>query len=355
MFPLLAMGLLGLSGSALGQQYFKDKREAALAEGISQQLGQAPQYPTDPSGMGPPTQGSGLLADPSDITRQLQFAQGLMKMPGGAEALQAFEPVLGRAIQNKQWTAQYEQQAHQWQAQEDRLTDQFQKQFGLQQAEARAMAAQRLQEQQNWQREFEQRLADAAERRRMEGERLGLERQRFALEKSRAERADRAEGALKIPQGYGMVNTATGPSLAPAPGTTDFAKAKSGEQAMVDAIGNVDALMDQYLGPQTIEAGGVPVRKGGVGAEWWGPDKASMVAKRGAIIAAVGAMRDAGVLQEGEYKRFEDMLPDVSSHTTSRKTFEAGYAEARRQFQQKLDSHRKANPWLVPPPPAGFK
>ena len=37
------------------------------------------------------------------------------------------------------------------------------------------------------------------------------------------------------------------------------------------------------------------------------------------------------------------------------KAFEAAYTGIRDEFTRKLKTHRSANPWLVPPPPPGYK
>jgi hypothetical protein len=340
MVPLLALGLL--AGNALANDYVDKSRREKLSEGLGGLLGKPEGARAGDEG---PVQvpGSGLLADPSDIQKQMQFAQGLMGLPGGATALQSFAPLLNQAIQSKQWTAGQAQQADQYGRTEQRLVDQFAQTKDWQQQEADRL-------QSNWKAQFEQQAAQQAFQRQMEGARLQLSRQSEARQAA----ADKV-GSSKLPSGYGVVDTATGVSLAPMKGTENYAKAVGAEGAIVNAMGAIDSLMDQYLGKEVETRGGNVVRRGGVGSETWGPAAAEMAGKRGGLLAALGQAREMGVLDKNEYDRLTQQLPETGEWFRGRGSWEAAYKEIRSQFAGKLKTHRAANPWLVPPPPPGYK
>jgi hypothetical protein len=274
----------------------------------------------------------------------MQVAQGLLAQPGGARALQAFAPMLSQAIQSKQWSAGQAQQADQYGRTEQRLTDQFAQTKDWQQQEADRMQA-------NWQAQMDETLRQNAYSRQMEGARLALSQSADA----RAARGAGKDDGPKLPVGYGVVQAASGATLMPMPGTQDFAKAKGGEGALVNAIGAIDSLMDQYLGKEVQTRGGNVVRRGGVGSETWGPAAAEMAGKRGGLLAALGQAREMGVLDKNEYDRLTQQLPETGEWFRGRGSWESAYKEIRSQFAGKLKSHREANPWLVPPPPPGYK
>jgi exonuclease VII large subunit len=298
--------------------------------------------------------GSGLMADPTNIANQMKFAQGLIALPGGQKALQSFAPMLQQAIQSKQWQQGQQQQQRQFETTDSRLTDQFDQTKTWQQQEAdRAQA--------NWKAQFEQTARQQAQQLHMEGARLSLAQQSAAREakESAWRMAGGATGGEKIPSGYGVVDTASGKSLAPLRGTKDFATATAAEGTLTSTIGTIDALMDEYLGKEETTAGGNTRRVGGYGSEWDLPfsNKApltSMNNKRGSIIAALGTAREMGVLDKNEYERLTKQLPEVNDLRSKPEAFEAAYKGIRGEFQRKLETHRKANPWLVPPPPPGY-
>jgi hypothetical protein len=344
-------GLLALAGMAYGQQRWNDRKRGELAEGIKGLLGTPEGARAGEEG---PVQipGTGLLADPANVEKQMQFAQGLLGMRGGDKALQAFAPMLQQSIQSKQWKAGQDQQQSQFDTTDARLTDQFSQTKDWQKQEAdRAQA--------NWTKQFEQQAQQQAMQRQMEGARLALSQRNAAGEQ--AEREWRMKGgaaggeAGKLPAGYGVVDTASGRSLMPMPGTENFGKAKAAEGALTNTIGVIDSLMDDYLGKEvTNKLTGKPERRDGMGSELWGPGYTQMNSKRGSIIAALGTAREMGVLDKNEYERLTKQLPEVDEITRSDKSFAAAYKGVRDEFARKLDTHRKANPWLVPPPPPGY-
>jgi hypothetical protein len=293
--------------------------------------------------------GTGLMADPSNVANQFQFAQGLMALPGGQKALQSFAPMLSQAIQSKQFDRTDARMGDQF----NRTFDQTQQHQDQQQSNWADQQA-RLQEQ--WKAQFDQSAAQAAFQRQMESARLA-QSERFHMDtENRADkRAAAGAGGDKIPTGYGVVDTASGKSLAPMPGTENFAKAKEAEGATVDTINTINSYMDDYLGKEVKTPDGNIKRMGGMGSEQWGPGRAQMEAKRGSIIAQMGAMRDMGVLQKEEYERLANALPTPDKIFTSDKSVQAAYSGLRDEFGRKLERQRKANPWLVPPPPPGYK
>jgi hypothetical protein len=332
MLPFLA-----LAGMGLAQKYFSDQ----LTEKTAGLLG-APESAR--AGDEGPVQikGSGLLADPASLQNQMKFAQGLLAMPGGERALRGFAPMLQQAVQSKQWEAGQAQQASQFDRGENRMASQFAAGQDWQQQEAQR-------QQGNWQATFDEQARQNAISRANESARLALAQQAEA----RQAKAGGKEDGIKLPSGYVVAPGAQG--LMPLPGTQDYGKVMGGQGALVNALGSIDALMDQYLGKEVETRGGNVVRRGGVGSETFGPDAASMAGKRGSILAAMGQMREMGVLDANEYKRLTEQLPETGEWTRGRGSWESAYKEVRSEFARKLKSHQTANPWLIPPPPPGYK
>lgn len=86
--PLLAAGFAGHSL----MDYFQSRDRGLLQAGINEALGSAPGIfdpsSSDPMMMGGQVDpGSGLLADPTNINNQLQFARDIIGLPGSGEAL----------------------------------------------------------------------------------------------------------------------------------------------------------------------------------------------------------------------------------------------------------------------------
>ena len=338
------LGLLAMLGMGLAQQHYQGK----LNEGIQGLLGSADKYGAGEEGP-TKTPGRGLLADPTNVENQFDFAKGLMALPGGARALQSFAPMLQQAIQSKQWQQGQAQQENQFGRSEQRMGQQFQ-------TTREDTAAHNQQLQSNWQAQFDETLRQNAYQRQMEAARMQMAQQAAA---AAAAKKDDDGGGFKPPVGYGIVDLAGGgKGVAPAPGTKDFGTAKADEQALVNAYNSIAELRDMYEGKAHPTEGGGTRRSGGIGNEWFGgPDAAAMNAKRGSAISNLGTLvREMGVLDKQEYERLTKQLPEVDSWIpTSKKTFGAGYGEVQREIMAKLKAHRAAYPWLVPPPPPGYK
>jgi hypothetical protein len=343
-----ALGLGLLAANAFGNDYFAGKQRDKLAEGMKGLLGSAEGARAGDEG---PVQipGSGLLADPTNIENQMKFAQGLMALPGGQRALQSFAPMLQQSIQSKQWEKGQQQQQQQFETTDARLVDQFGQTKDWQQQEANRTQA-------NWAAQFEQQRQQQAQQARIEAARLALSQQSAAGEaKEREWRMAGGGAAGKAPPMWGVVDTASGKSLMPSPGTEPFAKAKESEGVLTNAISTIDSLMDDYLGKEvTNKITGLPERRDGMGSESWGPGYTQMNSKRGSIIAALGSAREMGVLDKNEYERLTKQLPEVDEWFRGNKSFETAYKGVRDEFDRKLQTHRRANPWLVPPPPPGY-
>jgi hypothetical protein len=371
-FPLL-LGLGILAGNELFRQQRVKTREEETASQYRGLLGQA-----GGNVMGPPTeagemgyrQGTGLLADPSNVGNQLQFAAGIAGLPGQQAA---GLNMLNAAMQRAQSSEQAKIGQNQWQQQFDRQTGRD------------ALADTR------YATEWDANRADQAERARLANQAAGLDQSRFGLEQGRyglAERQfglgqnqwqqefdlrKRAQDRLdkladakvdgpdlpKLPVGYGWQPDGQGGMVAaPAKGTPDWSKGVAGLQSLTAADKNIGTLVDMLSGVERVTPGGVKVRSGGLGTEMFGENAGKYSALRAAVIADVAKLRDMGVLQAGELERLEEQLPDPSSKwgplQQNSKT-KKSYEELRQQFRAKRDSHVQANPWLLPPVPPGFK
>jgi hypothetical protein len=235
--------------------------------------------------------------------KQMQFAQGLMGRPVGARRF-AYEPMLGRALQSRQHSQDTERQVQQYQQSEARLTDQFAKNYGLSQDQASEAARQHLVQQQQWEATFKAQRAETAARLGMERERLGLEERRLSAA---------GEAGPKLPAGYMPVQSASGVVAMPAPGTPDYAKVTDGESSLVAAGQNIDRLLDIFMGVEQTTPASKKIRVGGTGSELWGEKAKEMSTIRSSIMTAMGQMQNAGVLQVGDFERYEKLLPDPST------------------------------------------
>lgn len=356
--PIL-MGLALLAGNQIYGRRLAEQRDQALADKFAGLLGapaQAMGPPDEQGGMGW-SGGRGLLADPTNPTNQLAFASGVTQIPGQSRAgLELLNSAFQRAQQGQQFTQQEGRQASQWGQEQARLVDQFGQQQALTREQMGATAEDRQRLANQWAQEFEARRQDA--QRQAEQQRQQLAISQGHLDVARQGADAKAGAAPKLPVGYGLVNSASGVVAAPLPGTDDYAKVTAKDQNLADARARIGTMIDMIEGVETTDARtGKKVRKGGIGSELWGDNAAKYSTLRGQIIADVAVLRDMGVLQSGEMERIEDQLPDPSKWTSGlrrNKSMSKSYQELGDQFKVKSAAHRQANPWLDPPPPAGF-
>lgn len=364
--PLL-LGLGLLAGNQMVLQRRRDAREADINERYRGLLGVAPgaMGPETAGGeMGGPTGGTGLLADPNNVQRQMQYAAGVIGIPRQREQGLA---MLNAAMVRAQQQEEAKRQASQWA-----------QQFGLQQQQFQ-------QGQANYEQTFRAGREDAAE----SGRRWNLGRDfqlgqdarqasqwtaEHALRVNADARAAEAAriataagdagvegmvGAPKLPAGYGWMPGAGGKLIAaPVPGTPDHVKGVQGLSSLRDTDELIGNMLDTMQGKETLTRNGRKVRIGGTGTETHGDQAARLSQMRGAIISGIAKLRDMGVLQAGEMERIEDELPDPTgwgSVLKRNKTIEAAYDELRKQFRSKQRGHLEAHPWLVPPLPPGFQ
>lgn len=361
MLPLLlAAGLLG--AGSFGQKWLKQRDEEDLAQKYRGLLGQA-----GADNMGPPTEGgqmghspgSGLLADPNDPTRQLQFAAGVLGLPGQTQrGLSMLDSAFGRAQQAGQFKASQGQQQAQFDAAQTRQAEQFGQSFGLQKDQFANQQAQQERQAQQWLEEFTKRTQDTAFQQQMARDQLAVSRGHLSLAQSEAATKAGANGGLPaLEKGWTYVPSASGIVAAPIPGTADFSKAMAGGQGLRDADARVSEFMDLLGGKEIETRGGKKMRTGGTGTELWGEGAAKLSTLRGGIIADVAKLRDMGVLQQGELENIEKQLPDPTSWTgpmQNNKSTLAAYKALQDQIKVKQANYVKAHPWMVPPPPAGF-
>jgi hypothetical protein len=342
MFPLLALGLMGLltggslaGGTAIGQR-MADKREQEGGDKVTSLLGQGARD------MGPPTEegamgrspGFGLLQDPGNVENQARFIQGLLTLPKGqrAAASQMYGDMFSRLQQQGQFKDSQAQQAGQFDRQETRLGNQWGQQFGFQQDEARRAARQ-------WGADF------------------GLRQQEFsarALEQlQKLQDAGKPE-LPKLSPGWMYGPSASGTVAMPIPGTKDYADVTGVEQSLIGADSNIGRFLDVYAGKQQGAQG---IRVGGTGNELSGEKAGELSTIRGKIIADVAVLQNKGVLQAGELEQIEKMLADptkwLADFTSTKKGTTKSYETLRQQFKDKLVAHRNSNPWLLPAPPPG--
>lgn len=358
--------LMLLAGNEAFKRIRKERDAEEVQQAIKAMLGVAgaPMGPEAPDGsMGAPTGGTGLLADPSNPGRQLEFAGGLAGLKGatGVRGLQMLESAFARAQQAQQFEAEQRRMAGQFQQQETSAADRFAKTFGLQQsAEERAGRGEqrdfardvRLGDQ--WERQFKASQANADRSYGLAASAQELDRQRQV-----AQAAAAAAAGLAPPNNHTWFASADGIVAKPVPGTEPYAKGMAGERGFTDADARVGKLLDLFAGVEVEVPGGKgkKVRSGGYGTEIRGDIKAQYSTLRSQLIADVGRMQELGTLQPGDVERLTDLLPDLgaTSVLSSNSAIAKTYEELRREFKGKLASHRKAYPWLVPALPPGAR
>jgi hypothetical protein len=358
MLPLLlALGML--AGGSSGLQFLKDRRASDLADQYRGLLGSAPgpMGPPDESGQMGYTQGKGLLADPKDIGRQLEFASGVAGLRGQqGVGLQ----LLNAAMQRAQQEAERAQQGQQYDQSAQRQQQQFDLTFGAGRADAAAAQG-------RWDQEFGLRKNEIADQRIRWGKEFGLHenadrRAETLLGMQQQEAVDKQHAGpelARLPAGWQYVPGAAGQAVAaPVPGTTDWSKGVEGAQRLQGVDDRIGQMLDMLEGKERTTKGGVKVRQGGTGSEMFGQRAAQYSVLRGQLISDLGKLREQGVLDQKEYDRLSDQVGDpttLGSYFTRNSTMGAGYEEMRKLFRGKLQDHIAANPWLIPSVPAGFE
>jgi len=372
-FPLLALGIL--AGNELLRQYKQSSKEEQVAERYRGLLG------TAPTEMGPPTAdgemaqqpGSGLLGqignvkDPL-IREQLQLAAGITGLPGQqVPGLNMLNAAFGRAQQEAQMAQQGDQFNRSFQAGRDDASavgSRFVQSMEQQQAEARQRAQQWSQSFGLDQQRFGLQQSEAQRAASQFEQSFGLQKKRFGLEQQESDaKANAGPGMPKLEAGYQWVadpGGSGGAIAAPIPGTQDYAKGVGGLESLAQTQKQIGQFLDLVQGVEETTKQGKKVRIGGAGTEYGGQTAARMSTLRAGIISGVAKLRDMGVLQPGEMENIEEQLPDPTSlksnlTLTRQSTFGAAYGELNKQFKAKARAHLKANPWLVPTMPAGFK
>jgi hypothetical protein len=276
--------------------------------------------------------------------------------------------LLNSAFSRAQEQAQQAQQAGQYQQTFNRQGEQFAQQqqnwkdtFDANQAEAARRAAQFDQsfglQQQNATRSADQWYQDFG----LRNKEFGL-RQAADARAAAAAAADAAAGPAppKLSPGYMYQPSPDGKSVIAAPivGTPDYAKGMDKQQTLQSSIDRAGELMDLVGGKEQKTPAGNMVRSGGKGSEMFGDTAAKYSLIRGLMISDLGKLNDAGVLQEGEYARYSDMLRDpssIGSYFTGNNTMMTGYKEFQDIMKKRLSAHVKANPWLMPKLPPGYQ
>jgi hypothetical protein len=351
-------GLANLVGGYFGnvQAAKQAAIEAPYRQQLLQLLGQAPDNPEAIGQQGPAFGGSGLLANPNDPTRQIQFASGIMGLPG---QMATGSNLLNQAFMRAQQGQQFAQQ-------EGRLGTQFERQFeqqGSQWSQSHDLARQqfaesqsyREQQQQNWLQQFQQQQAQFAQQQAIARANL-----RLAQNQDQREQAviDARGGLPAAPAGQAWVNSASGMVLAPLPNTPAYEKAAGTDESLTAAQGRIDRMLSIMQGEERT-VGGRRVRVGGTGSTALTGEKAAELSGlRAELIADIAKLRDMGVLQGGEMERIEATLPDptaFSSLLSSDAFTVKAYGTLSQQFKAKADANRRVNPWLLPAPPPGTR
>jgi hypothetical protein len=343
----LAIGLLfggGRGAFAEFQRQQQMAQQAAQAAQVRGLLGAPAQY--DPglnAGPPPPDQavaqavpGSGLLGNPNDPANRMQFAAGIMGIPGleglGANVLQSIYA--------------QQQQERQFQQGEGRAASQFE-------TMRQDRAAEGTQAQTNWQAQFDAQRAAEAERLRIAQAQLGMEqgRYRMAVDAATAARTPQPAELPKPIAGYGWTVNNGRPVMAPLPGSPDYAKAVGGLESLNEGLRQVDTILNTVWG-QPRQVGGRQVRVGGTGFEAFGSQADTLALAYGNLRSAILRAQESGVIDKGEREAFSEMLANPKSWTgIATEGSKNAYESVKGQLQRKLDAYYQANPWLIPEAP----
>jgi hypothetical protein len=314
---LQLIGMLGLGN--LYNRSLQQQDRTALQQGVQAGLGQ-PNSIFDAEyfeGEEQPLQGnfnatgSGLKADPFNPINQMDFATGIMGLPGGDQFGQSvFSQALQFGQQNQRDAAGFSQRL----LEQDRGFDESQasqgREFGFRQDLADQAAFQRADE---FQRNLDQQiqLAQLKEGASMSGD-----------PRSNPNLGSIGSGWSREVDGNGNVYDR------PLPGTAPYNSAVEHIQSSENAVKLIDEQIRSISG-----------EFGGAGSELWGEESKRQGLRYRQITSMIGRLQNLGVLQEAEAKRLEDSLPDPSSITgalTSRDSMVAAYEELEKLFQNEL-------------------
>lgn len=308
MLPLLAL----LGAGAWGQDAYLNRQGQEAQGRVRGLLGSAPE--TLPAGVaGPANPGTGLMADPADPRRQLEFAAGLMGLPRRERAAAGtlFDSIMGRAsqgaLQREGWTRQEAAAAlaegnHQkrWEAEQARIDAQFQATNGL--ARERFEEDKRQYgENQAWEKyKFRQQQAIAWRADARAESAAALEKQLQELRIAQA----KGEGDAKLSPGYERVQLVNpdgsrGRVVArPIEGTPDWVKAQEGVDQLALARDNIRKFQAslQKHGTEQVGAGA------GEQKQLWSR-----------VMASIGKLDELGTLQAGDLERLKEELPDPTA------------------------------------------
>jgi len=354
MLPLL-LGLGLLAGNDWFQKHMRDQQADEVASQYRGLLGTAPgaMGPPDEAGNMGHTSGTGLLADPTNMQRQLEFAAGVSGLRGQQSAgVNLLNAAFNRAQQQQEADRTFGAGRDDAAAVQAR----FERTFGAGRDDAAAAQARweadARRQAAEWQAGFGLQQATGARADKT----LALEQHTQAW---REEQAGAGSKMPALPTGWVYQPGPAGQAVAaPIPGTTDYAKGVGTMESLQAAQGRLGQMLDLLEGKETTTANGRKVRLGGVGTELYGQTAAKYSVLRGQVISDIAKLRDMGVLQEGEQKRLEEQIADptsIGSMLTRNSTIASGYQEMRQQFKDKVDQHLRANPWLIPQVPHGFE
>jgi len=342
-FGLLAPLLLG--AGAMGQRVVLDQSARNSSEAIKGFMGQAPGvfeadlFPGEAPIPGLKTAGSGLMGDPSNPQRQMEFAANLMSL--SPRDRQAALPLFGQlmqtysqgALQREGWTRSEGMQRERA-AEADRhfnitqtgINDRFQQEYQLSRERFDENVRQfgLTQAQEKLKYDDQRTLAWAANARAEAA---------AARDKAKEERlANDPFAGIKVPSGY-QPAVVTGADGRPAAGVVPMRNTQPWVDAQkeVGTLGQARVLLAELY--QDMEK---------TGPEMWGAKSKEMKSKYSQIVAAVAALQNKGVLQQGEMEQIMEGLPDPSAMGTFKGSAQAAYSKTDEIFKGTLNQRRRA-------------